>query len=140
MKYLVIFLLAAVLSSPAAAQNQPCPQCGRVHSSGAAMPGGVENVFGLLNRQRAMRGVAPLVYDATLQAVAARRVAVMAARNMRTHPPGSFSPGNFEGVGWNSSRNPTAVNACGTNYVHGRAGAAMVRTRNGSFFAVVYRR
>ena len=140
MKFLVIIALALV-ASPVEAQS-PCPSCGRVHSSvvSSAGAGGVEDVVSLLNRQRALRGVGPLARDPVLQAVAARRVTLMARSNLRTHPRGSFSPGTFEGVGWNSSRNPTAVNACGTYTQHGRCGAAMIRTGNGSFFAVVYRR
>ena len=99
-----------------------------------------ENVLGLLNQQRSRQGLRTLRYDATLQAVAERRAQTMARMGLKGHPPGSFAPGRYEGVGWNSSYSPRGVNACYTSDPRmSAAGAAMVRGRDGVYFAVVYR-
>lgn len=102
--------------------------------------GGVSNVLGALNAQRARRGIRALLFDPALQAVAQRRAQRMAASGLKNHPPGSFSPGRYEGVGWSSSYSPSGVSACFTSDTRMRyAGAAMATGRDGVYFAVVYR-
>jgi uncharacterized protein YkwD len=101
---------------------------------------GVQNVLAALNAQRARQGVRSLRYDAQLQAVAQRRVQQMAASGLKNHPPGSFAPGRYEGVGWSSSYSPSGVSACYTSDSRmSYAGAAMATGRDGVYFAVVYR-
>ncbi len=118
--------------SPGVVQAAPSMQ--------ASSSGGVSNVLATLNSQRARQGVGQLVGDPQLQAVAQRRAAMMARSGNKSHPPGSFSPGRYEGVGWSSSYSPTAVSACFTSDSRMRyAGAAMARGRDGVYFAVVYR-
>ncbi|NND98803.1 MAG: hypothetical protein HKN47_15900 [Pirellulaceae bacterium] len=105
------------------------------HSSG-----GIRNVLGMLNSQRARQGVRQLTFDPSLQAVAQRRAQKMASMGLKNHPPGSFSPGRYEGVGWSSSYAPRGVSACYTSDPNMRyAGAAMATGRDGVYFAVVYR-
>lgn len=117
-------------------QQQPRSTFTPVRSVGR----GVVNVLATLNRQRARQGIGGLVYDPSLQAVAERRVSWMAARGYKNHPPGSFAPGRYEGVGWSSSFNPSGVSACFTSDPRMRAaGAAMATGRDGVYFAVVYR-
>lgn len=102
--------------------------------------GGVGNVLAALNSQRARQGLASLRYDAQLQAVAQRRAQQMAATGNKNHPPGSFSPGRYEGVGWSSSFSPSGVSACFTSDPRMTvAGAAMATGRDGVYFCVVYR-
>ncbi len=102
--------------------------------------GGVTNVLGSLNAQRARQGLFSLIYDPQLQAVAERRARRMAASGYKNHPPGSFAPGRYEGVGWSSSYSPSKVSACFTSDTRMRyAGAAMATGRDGVYFAVVYR-
>lgn len=102
--------------------------------------GGVSNVMAALNAQRSRRGVGALLYDSRLQAVAERRARQMAASGSKNHPPGSFAPGRYEGVGWSSSYSPSGVSACFTSDSRMRyAGAAMATGRDGVYFAVVYR-
>jgi len=101
---------------------------------------GSSNVLGMLNGQRARQGVGALSYDPQLQAVAERRAQQMAQSGSKGHPPGSFSPGTHEGVGWSSSFSPSGVSACYTSDSRMRyAGAAMAYGRDGCYFAVVYR-
>jgi hypothetical protein len=147
-----------------------CPQCGRVHAHpsptmspsvihGSAVTSqpstpvaqasfqpvqraasGVSNVLATLNAQRARQGVGQLAFDPQLQAVAEQRAALMARTGNKSHPPGSFAPGRYEGVGWSSSFSPSGVSACYTSDNRMRAaGAAMARGRDGVYFAVVYR-
>lgn len=107
---------------------------------GNTVRGGVQNVLSTLNAQRARNGVGSLQYDPALQAVAERRAQLMASMNLKSHPPGSFAPGTYEGVGWSSSYSPSGVSACFTNDSRMRAaGAAMATGRDGVYFAVVYR-
>ncbi|MFK8110697.1 MAG: CAP domain-containing protein, partial [Rubripirellula sp.] len=81
-----------------------------------------------------------LRYDPQLQAVAERRAQTMASMGLKNHPPGSFSPGRYEGVGWSSSYAPSGVSACFTTDTRMQAaGAAMATGRDGVYFAVVYR-
>ena len=102
--------------------------------------GGTQNVLAVLNSQRSRQGLSSLRYDGSLQAVAERRVQLMASRGLKTHPPGSFAPGRYEGVGWSSSYSPNGVYACYTSDPNMTvAGAAMARGRDGVYFAVVYR-
>lgn len=102
--------------------------------------GGSQNVLGMLNAQRSRQGLRSLRYDGALQAVAARRAQQMASMGIKSHPPGSFAPGRYEGVGWSSSFSPSGVYACYTSDPNmTAAGAAMVRGRDGVYFAVVYR-
>jgi hypothetical protein len=106
----------------------------------SAVGGGVSRVLDVLNRQRARQGLRTLRYDPQLQEVANRRVQRMAAMGMKGHPPGSFSPGRYEGVGWSSSFSPSGVSACYTSDPRmSVAGAAMARGRDGVYFCVVYR-
>lgn len=101
---------------------------------------GVSNVLATLNAQRARQGVGQLAFDPQLQAVAEQRAATMARTGMKSHPPGSFAPGRYEGVGWSSSFSPSGVSACFTSDSRMRvAGAAMATGRDGVYFAVVYR-
>lgn len=102
--------------------------------------GGVTNVLAALNAQRARQGIPSLQYDPQLQAVAQRRAQQMASMGTKSHPPGSFAPGRYEGVGWSSSYSPSGVSACYTSDPGMRyAGAAMATGRDGVYFAVVYR-
>ena len=132
-----------------------CSKCGKLHARSAASKGvvatvsgsflptvtrGVSNVLNALNGQRARQGLAGLRYDSQLQAVAERRAEQMAASGRKGHPPGSFSPGTHEGVGWSSSYSPSGVSACYTSDSRMQyAGAAMAPGRDGVYFAVVYR-
>ena len=101
---------------------------------------GVSNVLSTLNAQRARQGIGQLGYDPDLQAVAERRAAEMARSGLKSHPPGSYSPGQYEGVGWSSSYSPSGVSACFTSDSRMRvAGAAMATGSDGVYFAVVYR-
>ena len=152
----------AAAQTPAVIQSQPvssgfvCPKCGRIHATrpavqtvsastnqptqGTVSRGGIQNVLGLLNGQRSRQGLRSLRYDAALQAVAERRARQMASMGMKSHPPGSFAPGRYEGVGWSSSYSPSGVHACYTSDPNmTTAGAAMVPGRDGVYFAVVYR-
>lgn len=105
-----------------------------------ASSGGVSNVLSMLNRQRARQGIGTLRFDPALQAVAQRRARQMASSGTKSHPPGSFSPGRYEGVGWSSSYSPNTVMACYTSDPSMQvAGAAMATGRDGVYFAVVYR-
>ena len=109
-------------------------------TTGLRATSGVSNVMSALNAQRSRRGVAALLYDPQLQAVAERRARQMAASGSKNHPPGSFAPGRYEGVGWSSSYSPSGVSACYTSDSRMRyAGAAMATGRDGVYFAVVYR-
>lgn len=102
--------------------------------------GGTQNVLSMLNAQRSRQGLRSLRYDAVLQSVAERRVQLMASTGRKGHPPGSFAPGRYEGVGWSSSFSPRGVSACYTSNPNMTvAGAAMARGRDGVYFAVVYR-
>ncbi|KAA1261803.1 hypothetical protein LF1_43630 [Rubripirellula obstinata] len=108
--------------------------------SGLRGGGGVQNVLATLNAQRARQGVGSLRYDPALQAVAARRAQMMASMNLKSHPPGSYAPGTYEGVGWSSSYSPSGVSACFTSDARMKAaGAAMATGSDGVYFAVVYR-
>ena len=162
MKFFVA--LSVLLTSVFAGSNVDaatvCPKCGRVHTSPvtrsiaqpatqpatrpAATPvstaGGVSNVLSRLNAQRAAQGIGSLAFDPALQAVAARRAQQMASMGLKSHPPGSYAPGRYEGVGWSSSNMSGAVMACYTSDPNMRAaGAAMATGRDGVYFAVVYR-
>ncbi|MEM9585862.1 MAG: CAP domain-containing protein [Planctomycetota bacterium] len=148
-----------VTGTAVASAGTVCPKCGRIHAaSNAVMPtsatstvtlasslsrasqGGTSNVLSTLNAQRSRRGLGTLSYDPSLQAVAERRALQMAASGRKGHPPGSFSPGRYEGVGWSSSFSPSGVSACFTNDPRMRAaGAAMATGRDGVYFCVVYR-
>lgn len=140
-----------------------CAKCGKVHVrsnpttiQGSVQPvsynapvastsqiratGGVSNVLSSLNAQRSRQGIASLRYDPQLQAVAEQRAQKMASMALKNHPPGSFAPGRYEGVGWSSSYSPSGVSACFTSDTRMRyAGAAMATGRDGVYFAVVYR-
>lgn len=102
--------------------------------------GGTSNVLAMLNAQRARQGIGALMHDSTLQAVAQRRAQQMASMGLKYHPPGSFAPGRYEGVGWSSSFSPSGVSACYTSDRNMRyAGAAMATGSDGVYFVVVYR-
>ena len=138
-----------------------CAKCGTYHTRSAGTPqattyasspvaqvsgrylsasGGTSNVLDALNAQRARQGIGSLGMDPQLQAVAERRAQLMASTGTKSHPPGSFSPGRYEGVGWSSSYSPSGVSACFTSDPNMRvAGAAMATGRDGVYFCVVYR-
>ena len=100
----------------------------------------VINVLAELNAQRSRRGVGTLKFDPKLQIVAERRAREMASKGLKNHPPGSFAPGRYEGVGWSGGFSPQGVRACFTNDSRMKfAGAAMATGRDGVYFAVVYR-
>ncbi|WP_233148370.1 CAP domain-containing protein [Rhodopirellula sp. MGV] len=112
--------------------------------SGTSLPlrakGGIQNVLSVLNQQRQRKGLRALRPDPALQAVAERRAQIMASSGRKGHPPGSFSPGRYEGVGWSSSFSPNGVYACYTSDPNMTiAGAAMATGPDGVYFAVVYR-
>lgn len=156
----------AVVQAQGAISSYVCPQCGRVHAAkpagkgavvkavaqasyrplaatsaaASAIGGGVQNVLSILNGQRSRQGLRSLRYDPALQLVAERRARQMANSGIKGHPPGSFAPGRYEGVGWSSSFSPSGVHACYTSDPRmTAAGAAMVAGRDGVYFAVVYR-
>ena len=109
-------------------------------SAASTVAGGVTNVLSRLNAQRSRQGVPILASDPSLQAVAARRAQLMASMGTKTHPPGSYAPGTYEGVGWSSGANTATVMACYTSDPNMRAaGAAMARGSDGVYFVVVYR-
>ena len=129
---------------PSASIAMPKNRSQGASSQGASSQGassqGVSNVLSTLNAQRARQGIGQLGYDSELQAVAERRAAEMARSGLKSHPPGSYSPGRYEGVGWSSSYSPSGVSACFTSDSRMRvAGAAMATGRDGVYFAVVYR-
>lgn len=148
---------------PTVSSSDVCPRCGRIHdrSAGgiegsaadqvsyppsstpvAGLHGGgpVANVLAALNAQRLRQGVGSLRSDPVLQRVAERRAQQMASMGLKNHPPGSFSPGRYEGVGWSSSYSPSGVSACySSDPSMTYAGAAMARGSDGVYFAVVYR-
>lgn len=140
---------SSVPGSPASASTgrvvSPAAPRGSVATVSARQPlrtlaRSAANVLDLLNRQRSRQGLGILRYDPQLQAVAERRAQLMAARGMKGHPPGSFSPGRYEGVGWSSSYSPSGVSACFTSDPRMRvAGAAMATGSDGVYFCVVYR-
>jgi uncharacterized protein YkwD len=109
-------------------------------ASSLATSGGTSNVLSALNAQRARQGLGSLAMDPQLQAVAERRAQLMASSGTKSHPPGSYAPGRYEGVGWSSSYSPSGVSACFTSDPRMRvAGAAMATGRDGVYFCVVYR-
>ena len=128
------------ISQPQPVYQQRSYQTTSYRPSSYTATSGTSNVFTMLNSQRTRMGAPALGYDPTLQAVAQRRAQQMAAMGLKNHPPGSFSPGKYEGVGWSSSYSPDGVKACFINDYRMRyAGAAMARGRDGVYFAVVYR-
>jgi Cysteine-rich secretory protein family len=167
MRFLALLVASLVMagSTVATAQQQSstyvCPKCGKVHASGSSSTqsvtpvsynapssngasmqasSGISNVLDMLNSQRSRQGIHSLRYDPELQVVAERRAQQMAARGLKNHPPGSFAPGRYEGVGWSSSYSPSGVSACFTSDRRMQsAGAAMATGRDGVYFAVVYR-
>lgn len=153
---LLVAMIGLSLTNHSFARADPsatvCPKCGKIHGAPAAtvvqasatLPqvngAGVTNVLSALNAQRARRGIGQLGFDPTLQSVAERRALQMARTGRKSHPPGSFAPGRYEGVGWSSSYSPSGVSACFTSDSRMRvAGAAMATGRDGVYFAVVYR-
>lgn len=166
----ITMAVATVASAQSVVSNETyvCPKCGKVHvrqasatqtgvvgspqfqtvsyeapvasSSAMRATGGISNVLASLNAQRARQGIGSLRYDPQLQAVAERRAQTMASMRLKNHPPGSFAPGRYEGVGWSSSYSPSGVSACYTSDRRMQyAGAAMATGRDGVYFAVVYR-
>jgi len=120
--------------------HTPVPQGQVSFGSRLRATGGITNVLASINAQRSRQGIGRLQYDPQLQAVAQRRAQKMASMGLKRHPPGSFSPGRYEGVGWSSSYSPNGVSACYTSDPGMRyAGAAMATGRDGVYFAVVYR-
>jgi uncharacterized protein YkwD len=124
---------STTISSPSSAST---PRLQGTYDSGS----GAQNVLDVLNAQRARQGLGRLRFDPALQAVARRRARIMARSGTKSHPPGSFAPGRYEGVGWSSSFSPRGVHACYTSNPNmSAAGAAMVTGRDGVYFCVVYR-
>ena len=131
---------AVSYKSPVSYQSPVPGQVPMASSTRLRAGGGIVNVLAALNAQRSRQGIRSLRYDPQLQAVAQRRAQQMASTGMKSHPPGSFSPGRYEGVGWSSSYSPSGVSACYTsNPGMQYAGAAMATGRDGVYFAVVYR-
>jgi hypothetical protein len=130
------FQSAGVVSStPASDSTASVPRASGLRGGAA-----VQNVLSALNGQRARQGIGSLRYDPALQAVAERRAQMMASMSLKSHPPGSYAPGTYEGVGWSSSYSPSGVSACFTSDSRMQAaGAAMATGRDGVYFAVVYR-
>lgn len=119
-----------------------CDKCQTFHAPSVSVSTGSNygGALSILNAQRARRGIAALMPDAALQAVAERRAAMMATSGRKRHPRGSFSPGRYEGVGWTNKRNPSEISACYTEDSRMQsAGAAMVQGDDGTYFCVVYR-
>ncbi len=130
---------ASQSSMNAASMNVSSPV---MQTSGSSLSSsdGTSNVLSALNAQRARQGIGSLGMDPQLQVVAERRAQIMASSGTKGHPPGSFSPGRYEGVGWSSSYSPSGVSACFTSDPNMRvAGAAMATGRDGVYFCVVYR-
>lgn len=128
-----------ISSSPVSSSAVPIAST-VVRKTASTVRGGISNVLATLNAQRSRQGIGTLRYDASLQAVAERRAQKMASMGIKGHPPGSFSPGTYEGVGWSSSYSPSGVSACFTSDPRMKvAGAAMATGRDGVYFAVVYR-
>lgn len=128
---------ASSVTASSATASAPVAQVSYSPSSSGS---GIQNVLGMLNGQRSRQGLRSLRYDPALQAVAERRARQMASMGIKSHPPGSFAPGRYEGVGWSSSYSPSGVHACYTSNPNmTAAGAAMVTGRDGVYFAVVYR-
>lgn len=134
--------IAPVVISPGVTSTvatSPRDQTSRIGSS-RPVANGVSNVIAMLNKQRSRQGIGTLTFDPALQAVAQRRAQQMASSRTKSHPPGSFAPGRYEGVGWSSSYTPGSVMACYTSDPNMRAaGAAMATGSDGVYFAVVYR-
>ena len=120
---------------PNIAEQSSTPQSVTVSQQSATT-----SVLEMLNAQRSRRGLRSLQFDADLQRVAEMRVLKMVRMRMKGHPPGSFAPGRYEGVGWTSNSSPSEVRACYTSSPNMRAaGAAMAQGPDGVYFAVVYR-
>ncbi|MDC0295673.1 CAP domain-containing protein [bacterium] len=111
-----------------------CEECGKFHAKG------ITSALALLNAQRQRAGVTPLEHDAELEQVARKRLMLMVESGERGHPPGSFAPGKYEGVGWVAGHSPSRVLACYSSDPRMRkAGAVMLHVRNEVYFVVVYR-
>jgi hypothetical protein len=115
-------------------QVDHCEECGEFHATGIA------NALNLLNAQRQRSGIAPLKHANDLEMIAKKRLDLMVASGQKGHPPGSFAPGKYEGVGWVYGHAPTRVSACYSMDPNMKeAGAVMLHVKNGVYFVVVYR-
>ena len=115
-------------------QVDRCEECGGFHSTK------ITSALAILNAQRKRGGVPPLKHAPDLELIAKKRLELMVASGQKGHPPGSFFPGKFEGVGWVSGHTPKRVSACYSMDPNVReAGAVMVRVKHGVQFVVVYR-
>ncbi len=129
-----------VYSSQRVAISAPVTSTAGSLSGTSNVSSGIRNVLSRLNAQRSRQGLRSLRYDSSLQAVAERRARLMASTGTKSHPPGSFAPGRYEGVGWSSSFSPSGVHACYTSDPNmTSAGAAMAQGSDGMYFVVVYR-
>ncbi|MGC6448132.1 MAG: hypothetical protein ACON5D_10695 [Rubripirellula sp.] len=115
-------------------QVERCEHCGGFHTRE------ITSALALLNAQRKRGGVAPLKHAADLEKVARKRLEMMVESGNNGHPPGSFAPGKYEGVGWVTGHTPKKVSACYSMDPNVReAGAVMVHVKHGVKFVVVYR-
>ncbi len=115
-------------------QIDHCEDCGEFHATG------VTSALNLLNAQRERGGIAPLKHASDLELIAKKRLDLMVASGQKGHPPGSFAPGKYEGVGWVYGHAPKRVSACySMDPTMKEAGAVMLHVKNGVFFVVVYR-
>jgi len=90
----------------------------------------------VLNYKRRQVGLYPLRYDPQLFALAERKNQTRARRGRHGHLGGSIG-GRFEGVGWDSRRDPRGLryNTCYWNTRKARyAGASVVVGRGGTYY------
>jgi hypothetical protein len=137
---LIAALLLGILATVTQAADRPCVHCGLVHGvvavqsppiAVASQPRFANDGLDVLNRQRAARGIGPLVADSNLMHGALNKATRAAGRNYRGHLGGSLYGASKEGVGWTSGGK--SFNSCyawsapeGTP-----AGAALVRGTGG---------
>jgi len=115
-------------------QLSRCQECGGYHAQE------ITSALPLLNAQRKRGGLAPLERSEELELVAKKRLQQMVASGHKGHPPGSFAPGKYEGVGWASGHAPTRVSACySMDPTVREAGAVMLHVKSEVYFVVIYR-
>jgi hypothetical protein len=115
-------------------QMERCDECGDFH------PKKITSALAMLNDQRKRGGVPPLKHADDLEEIAKKRLELILESGQKGHPPGSFAPGKYEGVGWVAGHDPKRVSACYSMDPNmSEAGAVMLRVRHGVHFVVVYR-
>lgn len=114
--------------------TERCQECGSFHSTK------ITSALPMLNAQRKRGGIPALKHAPDLEKVAKKRLELIVASGQKGHPPGSFAPGKYEGVGWISGHSPKRVSACYSMDPNVReAGAVMLHVKDGVHFVVVYR-